>query len=275
MLTRRTVLSLLPAVAAGRLAAAPGGLLMGCQTWPYREAIGSDLDGTLRRIAGDGFKSIELCSPVGYKGTGFAQLASMSGAELRKRIEAAGLQCHSCHFGPAELRADLANRIAWAKDLGLTQMIIASFGLRRDPSMADWTRAAREANGFAEQTQKAGIQLGFHNHDMEFATVDGQLVYDKLMAEFDPKLVKMQFQLSVAKLGYNAADYFAKYPGRFVSMHLQDISKDKEEVAVGQGTIDWKRVFAAAKTAGVKNYFVELSPEAMKASVPYLQKLKA
>ena len=130
-------------------------------------------------------------------------------------------------------------------------------------------------NRFGEQIQKAGIQLGFHNHDMEFAKIDNDLVYDKLMAELDPRLVKMQFQLSVARLGYNAADYFERYSGRFISMHLQDISPDKKEVALGEGTIDWKRVFAAAKKAGVKNYFVELSPDAMKASVPYLKKLSA
>jgi sugar phosphate isomerase/epimerase len=110
---------------------------------------------------------------------------------------------------------------------------------------------------------------------MEFEKIDNELVYDKLMAELDPKLVKMQFQLSVARLGYNAADYFEKYPGRFISMHLQDISADKKEAPLGQGTIDWKRVFEAAKKAGVKNYFVEMSPEEMKASVPYLEKLKA
>jgi len=109
---------------------------------------------------------------------------------------------------------------------------------------------------------------------MEFTKIDNQLVYDKLMSELDPKLVKMQFQLSVARLGYNAVDYFAKYPGRFISMHLQDISPDKKEVAIGQGTIDWKPVFAAAKKAGIKNYFVELPPEQMKASVPYIEKLK-
>ena len=85
------------------------------------------------------------------------------------------------------------------------------------------------------------------------------LIYDKLMSELDPKLVKMQFQVSVIDMGYEAATYFEKYPGRFISIHLQDWSKDKGTVAIGQGAVDWKKLFTAAKKAGVKNYFVEMN----------------
>jgi hypothetical protein len=148
--------------------------------------------------------------------------------------------------------------LAFAKDLGLKQMIVSTFGLPKDAKMADWMHAVDEANKFGERTRKAGIQLGFHNHDFEFQKIDGELIYDKLMGEFDPKLVKMQFQVSVIRLGYQAADYFEKYPGRFISIHLQDWSPtQKKEVALGQGVVDWKRLWAAAKKSGARNYFVE------------------
>ena len=84
----------------------------------------------------------------------------------------------------------------------------------------------------------------------------------------------MQFQVAVVELGYQAADFFEKYPGRFISTHLQDWSPaEKKEVPLGQGVVDWKRVFAAAKSGGVRNYFVEMDPDAMKASVPFLHTL--
>jgi sugar phosphate isomerase/epimerase len=84
----------------------------------------------------------------------------------------------------------------------------------------------------------------------------------------------MQFQVSVVSLGYQAADYFEKYPGRFISIHLQDWSPEqKKEVALGQGVVDWNRLFAAAKKAGVKNYFVELEGDDLKTSVPFLRGL--
>ena len=135
--------------------------------------------------------------------------------------------------------------------------------------------AAHDANKIGEQTQKAGLQLGFHNHNFEFKEIDGVLVYDKLMSELDPKLVKMQFQVSVISLGYEAANFFTKYPGRFISIHLQDWSPaEKKTVAIGQGVVDWKKLFTAAKTGGVKNYFVELGMDQMKESYPYLHALK-
>jgi len=78
----------------------------------------------------------------------------------------------------------------------------------------------------------------------------------------------------VVRLGYQAADYFERYPGRFLSMHLQDWSPaENKEVPFGQGVVDWRKLFAAARTAGVKNYFVEMDLDSMKASLPYLHGL--
>jgi sugar phosphate isomerase/epimerase len=110
---------------------------------------------------------------------------------------------------------------------------------------------------------------------MEFEKIDGELIYDKLLSTLDPKLVKMQFQVSVISQGYHAADYFTKYPGRYISIHLQDWSPaDNKQVAVGKGAVDWKKLFASAKKGGVKNYYVELNLDQMKESYPYLRNLK-
>jgi sugar phosphate isomerase/epimerase len=259
---------------ARHLSANPLGLPIGCQTWPVRESIGKDLDGTLKELAGMGFERIELCSPPGYATMGFGPLAQMKPAELREKIQAAGLGCESCHFGFTELKDHLDERLAFAKELGLKQMIIATFGVPKEAKMADWMHAVDDANKLGERTRKAGIQLGYHNHDFEFQKIDGELIYDKLMGEFDPKSVKMQFQVSVIRLGYQAADYFEKYPGRFLSIHLQDWSPtEKKEVALGQGVVDWKRLWAAAKKSGARNYFVETDRSDLRASAQFLKGL--
>ena len=249
------------------------GLPVGCQTYPVRDAIAADWNGLLKQIASMGYQSIELCSPASYKE--FSPLAKMKPAELRKTIEDAGLRCDSCHFGFSELKEKADDSIAFAKELGMKQMVLSSFGLRNDATMNDYQRAAGELNQVGGKTQKAGIQLGYHNHNNEFKELNGVLIYDALMKAFDPKLVKMQFQVSVVSLGYEAAAYMEKYPGRFCSLHLQDWSAtEKKQVAVGEGSVDWKKLFAAAKTGGVKNYFVEMNMDAMKASVPYLRHLQ-
>ncbi len=139
---------------------------------------------------------IEMCSPPGYEKAGFGPLVKMKASEIRRMIHGAGLGCESCHFQFRELKENLDDRIAYAKELGLKQMIVATFALRRDATMADWVHAADEMNKLGEQTHKAGIQLGFHNHNFEFKEIDGVLIYDELMKKLDPKLVKMQFQVA-------------------------------------------------------------------------------
>ena len=104
--------------------------------------------------------------------------------------------------------------------------------------------------------------------------VNGKRTYDVLLELLDPALVKFQFQVSTIAQGFDAAEYFMKYPGRFISMHVQGWSaQTKKILPVGQDTLDWKKIFTAAKTGGVKNYFVEMNLEMMKASVPYLRAL--
>jgi sugar phosphate isomerase/epimerase len=257
------------------LRANPLGLPIGCQTWPVRKMIEQDFPATIKVLAGAGFQMIELCSPVGYADNGFAGLAKYKGSELRKILSDAGVGCISSHFGIDELRKDQPAAIAWAKDVGLTQMLVPSLDGPKIPTMDDVKRAADEYNKMGEQAAKAGIQQGLHNETFELSTVDGKRTYDVLFSLLDPKLVKFQFQVSTISSGYDAAEYFTKYPGRFISMHVQGWSAEtKKIVPVGQGSLDWKKIFTAAKTGGIKNYFVEMDLEMMKASVPYLRNLQ-
>lgn len=259
---------------AGRAAADPLGLPIGCQTYMLRDKIGGDFEGTLREIRAAGFAAIEMCSPPGYASSGFGPLASLTATEMRRKIAAAGLTCESCHYQFRELKENLGERLAFARELRLKQMVLSTFGLKQGAGIAEWSTAAEQLNGIGEKTRAAGIQLGYHNHNGEFEKVDGALIYDRLLGVFDPKLVKMQFQTAVISLGYSAAPYLRKYPGRFLSMHLADWSaEEKKQVALGKGVIDWKDLFAAARTAGVHNYFVEMNMDLMRASVPYLHRM--
>jgi sugar phosphate isomerase/epimerase len=260
---------------AGMLTANPLGMPIACQTWPVRDMIAKDFPGTLKMLHAAGFRAIELCSPVGYSDDGFAGLIKYSGGELRKIINDAGLTCVSSHFGIDELRKHQDDRIAWAKDVGLTQMMVPSLEGPQHPTMDDVKKAADEYNRMGEKAAAAGIQQGLHNEDFELTKVNGQRTYDLLFKLLDKKLVKFQFQVSTISAGYAAAEYFTKYPGRFISMHVQGWdAKNHKEAPVGQDSLDWKKIFTAAKTGGIKNYFVEMDLPLMKASVPYLRKLQ-
>ncbi len=163
-----------------KLRANPLGMPIGCQTWPVREMIAKDFPGTVKQLADAGFQTIELCSPIGYADSGFAGLAKYKGAELRKILGDAGVSCISSHFGIDELRKDQQRSIDWAKDVGLTQMLVPSLDGPKNPTMDDVKKAADEYNKIGEQAAKAGIQQGLHNEGFELSTVDGKRTYDVL-----------------------------------------------------------------------------------------------
>jgi sugar phosphate isomerase/epimerase len=252
-------------------------LLIGCQVWPLRSMLG-DLPAFARMVAELGVRRLELCCPIGF-GPEFASLADAK--EVRKILADHGLLAESSHFSMGELRNSHAQSIEWAKEIGITQMITATLGKTgASPTLEQVKMAADEYNKIAAVSARSGLQQGLHNEDFEHAMVDGKRVYDLLFDLLDPDLVKFQFQMSAIKLGLVGAEYFLKYPGRFNSMHLQDVDMNVSEgakrpqVAMGQGAIDWVKTFSAAKVGGVKNYFVEQPWELTQQSVAFLKTLR-
>jgi sugar phosphate isomerase/epimerase len=268
------------AAAAGRvvrLRANPLGLPIGSQSWPHRERVKKgDLAGLCKDLKALGVGTFELCSPGYPEFTGLAD-----GKQTRKIIEDAGLKCPSAHFTMEEMRAKQQQMIAWAKDIGMTQMGVAT--LAEGPQGGKTTmdavkRAADEYNRFGETAAKAGIVQFLHDEEFEAAHVDGKLVYEILIGMLDPKYVKFQYQMSAMPQVGDVVGYFDKYPGRFISMHLQGVPKadqPRAQIAVGKDGVDWAKVFAAAKTGGVQNYFVEQRWDLTVESVAFLKSLKA
>jgi sugar phosphate isomerase/epimerase len=254
------------------LRANPLGLPIGSQTYPHRQMIkDGNFAGLAKTLADIGVQSVEMCSPLGY--VDFAGLSD--GKQVKRILADHGLACESAHFSMRELREKQAESIAWAKDVGITQMITASLGGGKTPTPDDVKKAADEYNKIAAVAATAGMQQGLHNEGFEVSMVDGHRIYDVLMGLLDPTLVKFQFQMSTISQGFIAHEYFTKYPGRFFSMHVQDVDLNRGvQVPVGKGGIDWVKTFAAAKVGGVRNYFVEQNMELTRESVAALKAMK-
>ena len=249
-------------------------LPIGFQVWTIKDMLIKDFPGTLKMMYGLGYRSLEMCSPPGYEASGFGPLMKLKPKEMKQIINDAGLTCESSHYTMGEFRNNLDERINFALESGQKQMIMSSFWLPKEATLDDWKKAADELNKMGEISKKAGIPVGFHNHHMEFAKADDLLIYDELLKQFDPEYVKMQFQVAVISIGYKAADYFKKYPGRFISAHLADWSETtKKSVPLGQGIVDWKEFFAALNTGGVKNIYVEMDLDTLKDSATFLNSL--
>jgi sugar phosphate isomerase/epimerase len=277
-------LAALLTMAARELRASPLGIPIGSQTWPHRQRIkDGDFAGLCRDMAALGIGDVELCSP------GYAEFGSLTDAKQTRRIlENHGLKCPSTHVTMEELRTRREQVIAWALDIGMTQMGTATLGgpvQDGTTTMDAVKKAADEYNRIADVAAKAGLQQFLHDERFEMSTVDGRLTYEVLLELLDPKLVKMQFQMSAMRAVGDPVTYFTKYPGRFISMHLQGVDLNAPApgsgargprgggVAVGKDSLDWPRIFAAARTGGVKNYFLEQNWDLTVQGVTYLKTL--
>ena len=283
VLSRRTFMKITAAEAALNLAAKPLAMPIGSQTYPHRQRIkDGDFAGLCKDMADLGVGSLELCSP------GYGEFASLAdGKQTKKVMDDHGLKCPSAHFELNELRHKQQEAIAWAHDIGMTQMGTASLNGHVEngtTTMEIVKHAADEYNKIGEAAAKAGIQQFLHDERFEMSKVDGRLTYEVLLELLDPKLVKMQFQMSAMRVVGDPVMYFTKYPGRFISMHLQGVDLNAPApgagggrtvgVAVGKDSLDWPKIFAAAKTGGVKNYFLEQTWDLTVQGVGFLKGLK-
>lgn len=263
----------------------PLGIPMGFQIYGLRNEAAGDFSGVLKKTASVGYQAVELCSFHSYKD--FAPIAGMKPAEIKKVVEDAGLRCESCHFNAAEFAdATIDSTLEWANGVGLKYVILSAAKQKPEMTMDDWKQNFDLMNQYGARVKKAGMQFGYHTHGMEWKRFDGVMVFDALLKAVDPKLVQGQLDLGgVVMGGVDPASYIQDHPGRLCSLHLKDVKTGQTTPGswpLGQGNIDWKAVFAAAKIAGIRNYSVEMEVrppidpfEALKDSAAYLKDLNA
>jgi sugar phosphate isomerase/epimerase len=254
------------------------------QSYGVREMIGMDFIGTLKKLRSIGYSGIEMCSPKGYEMSGFGPLTAYSGEDLRKKIEDSDMFCKSCHFQHPELKPDkIQETISFGKKLGLQDLVISGAWIKKDAGIDEWKLFTDEMNKSAEQVKKAGLRMVYHNHSIG-PVLNGEQLYDILMRLFDPELIKMQFQLAVVSEDVDVEAYIAKYPGRYISLHIHDWDPEQKMVVpTGKGIIDWKKLLETAKKSGISEYGMIVEMETRAPGDPlqdliecynYLQNLK-
>lgn len=306
-ISRRELLVLAASTAAAAtlprslVQADPLGLPIGVQLYTVAAELRKDFDGTLHKLAEIGFRIVENAT--------FS--ASMNSTQLRAALDKVGMSCQSVHYGLTQLQGNLPKIIDEMHVLGAKYAVCPTPWVA-DPSrlaaamkgnspevgfgkflnsmtLDDWRWNAEHFNKIGEAMKKAGLQFAYHNHSFEFRVVDGKIIFDELLALTDPDLVKIELDCGwVANAGHNPAGYIDRFPDRIQLLHVKDIQKrqvnefsfDIQGIHMGGGIVDWPAVFAAAKRAGVKGYFVEQENpfpapvfEELKASYDYLHKL--
>ncbi|WP_128545180.1 sugar phosphate isomerase/epimerase family protein [Larkinella soli] len=227
---------------------------VGLQLYTLRNELPKDLEGTLKKVSEIGYKELET---FGYADGKFF---GKTPKEFKSLIAGMGMSSPSGHYMPANLKADWSRAVDHAAELGQKYMMCAFLFPNERKTLDDYKRFAELFNQSGEVAKKAGIQFGYHNHDFEFQAIDGQLPYDILLKQTDPKLVKMELDLYwTVFAGKDPIELFKQHPGRFPLVHLKDMAKtEKREFAeVGTGSINFQRILDARKTAGIEHFFVE------------------
>jgi sugar phosphate isomerase/epimerase len=270
---------------------------IGLQLFTFFNVIDTDVKGTLQKIAGVGYKEIE---------SAFSKLGGYYG--MKPKVFAAmlkdmGMSWQSHHVlgapfklppgakmptGPdgnpivippmRNLRDNMQELVDEAAAGGVKYLVCANTPI----TTLDEVKASAEVlNKTGEACKKAGIQFAFHNHDAEFRAVEGTVPYDLFLSQTDTDKVKMELDLAWAvKGGKDPVELFKQHPGRFPLWHVKDLDAVHETVLpVGDGTIDFKRIFENAKTAGMKHFFVEHDMpkdpfESIKKSIAAIRKMQ-
>ena len=249
--------------------------MIGLQLYTVRDQLQTDFDGTLAKIA-----------QIGYKNMEFAGYYNRTPEQVRATLDRLQLVSTSSHIGAPLMRQDAAAQIKSAKTIGQDYITIPSYQFGKD--LAGWRKGVAEFNQWGAMCRDAGLKLAYHNHNFEFAPLEGTTGYEILQNEVDPKLVDFELDLYWARFAdQDPLALFAKHPGRFAMWHVKDmvVADDKKGMSpVGKGTIDFKAYFANAQQAGLKHFFVEHDSAAqypggslasVQASYQYLHQLLA
>jgi sugar phosphate isomerase/epimerase len=261
---------------------------VGLQLYTVRDLMKNEFDGTIAKVAQLGYKEVEF---AGYFGK--------SPQDVRKILDSNKLTSPSEHVPYETVEKKWPETLEAAHVMGHKFVVCPWIEIPQRKEPDGWKRAAALFNHAGEAAQKAGIQFAYHNHAFEFEpseALGGKLPYDFLLAETDPKLVKMEMDLCwMTVASRDPVEYFNRYPGRFPLVHVKDwstkapannydgatgpASKSGHVADPGQGEVDFKRVFAQSSKGGIQHYFVEndepKSPfDDLKISYDYVAKLR-
>ncbi|MFT4033397.1 MAG: sugar phosphate isomerase/epimerase [Siphonobacter sp.] len=271
---------------------------IGIQLFTMFQPMNEDPKGTLTKIAEVGYKEVEsaFSSRGGYYG--------YKPKEFKDLVESLGMKWRAHHalgapFKPRpgmkmptgadgkpmtmpvtlNLRDNYQQLVDDAAEAQLSYLVCASTPVA---NMEEINSSIEVFKKTGEAAKKAGVGFAYHNHATEFDPVDGgKTPYEIILSQTDPALVKMELDLAWAtKAGKDPVALFKEHPGRFPLWHIKDIKQDMKTITeVGNGVVDFKHAFEAAKIAGLKYFFVEqdLAPsvESIKTSFQNLTKVLA
>ena len=208
----------------------------------------ADAARTLARVARAGYKQVEFAGYFGH-----------SAKDLRRMLDDNGLTAPSAHIQMADLGGGWESALDAANTIG-HEYLVCGWIDEPERTVAGYKKIAARFNGAAEKSVKHGIMVGYHNYSYDFKKIDGEIPYEILLRECDPKKVVMEMDVFWVRAGGgDPIAYLDQNPGRFRMLHAKDMgpSPKNEMEDVGKGVVDWPAILEHGQNAGVKYVFVE------------------
>jgi sugar phosphate isomerase/epimerase len=219
----------------------------GIQLYTVRASMATDVPGTLRAIAGIGYKEVE-----------FAGYFDHSPQQIRRLLDDLQLKSPSAHVDPHAMRDEPMGLVEAAKVIGHDYLTVAWLRPEDRHSLDDYKRWAEIFNRAGEVCRSNGVRLAYHNHDFEFLPIDGQEPFEILLNEIDPGLMDFEMDMFwVRKGGQDIVDTLKRAPERFTLAHIKDMDEQGNMVEVGNGAIDFASILGNEAASGLRHLFVE------------------
>ena len=257
---------------------------IGIELYTVRNLLDKDYEGVLSKLAAMGYKEVEPADPFN----------KMEPAQYKALLDKYKLKMYSTHSGVTD-GPDLERQLEGQRLMGIKYTDIrpagrgpgapqaAGQGQRRGGgqpqastprSVESVKRSCEQMNKDGAVLKKFGMKYYIHNHAGEFDLLDDGKTnqYDIFLAETDPAVVALQIDIGWAYMaGQDVMRLFKKHPGRFELWHVKDAkykqadpkltpsarARASQIVAMGEGDIDYKTLFANAKLAGLKYFVIE------------------
>jgi sugar phosphate isomerase/epimerase len=251
-LSRRTFLAATAAAFPAALWAKEKKIPIGLELYSVRDELKKDPAATLRAVGKMGYECVEFYAPYFQWSTDHAQ-------EVRKQLDDLGLRCYSTHNDMKSFTTDgVGHAIELNKILGTRYVVLASPD-RKLTTIDEYKQLADTLNHANKTFELQGLHAGYHNHDAEWHAIDGQVPMQVLAAKTD-KSIMLQLDVGTCvEAGADPVAWIDSHPKRIRSLHLKDWSRDKGyQVLFGEGSVPWKKIFAAAESkGGVEYYLIE------------------
>jgi sugar phosphate isomerase/epimerase len=248
-LSRRSFIALSAMLPWSLRAFATQSIPVGLELYSVREALKSDLSGTVRTVAQLGYQCVEFYAP-------YFDWTEAQTKDMKKLLDDLGIRCFSTHNSSSYFTADNL-KLARDKNLILGTKYVIMSSSDPKPGLDGWKEVADTLNSASDQLAPSGLKTGYHNHDREFTPVDGTRPIEILAKNTKPS-VALQFDVGTClKAGSDPVAWIRANPGRIKSMHCKDWAPDKGyTVLFGESPTDWKGIFAAAESVGGIEYYL-------------------